>query len=80
MTSLAIPMPKVKRKRKKPMPSYLKILLFGVIWDVAFICYDTLSAMRGSYSSIFFLGIQSCLFWIIWPKFLVAWRSWKDDD
>ena len=74
---------KTKRKRRKPMPPWLKFWLLLLILDLSNIFKFVVNAAIGKEvaGNMALTGFTVLIIsWIVWPNFKREWDAWRKDD
>lgn len=81
--SYSIALPRVRRKRRKPMPPWLKFWLLNLILCLGIIAWCVVAMIHGKgLPWIMFTVVLEVynIHSIIWPATLYWWKVWQDDE
>lgn len=77
-----LPGVRARRRRRKPMPPWLKVAIFIVALDLWLVGQNTGQMMAGTAEWTDVLaglgGAVSLAIW--WPILQREWKAWRDDD
>jgi hypothetical protein len=73
---------RTKRKRRKPMPPWLRFYLAMVIVDALWLGYNVFNVAIGKDSTLFLVysAIWCAILARDWPRFKREWDAWRRDN
>lgn len=74
---------KTKRKKRKPMPPWLKFWLLIAFFDLAGMLQDLMEILVNknvTKNSIAFMFVGAVFAGIVWPNLKREWDAWKRDN
>lgn len=80
--SVALPRAKARRRRRRPLPPYVKFLLAMVLINAVFLCQNLVRLMLGTIDALgtVMAAVQVYVVVVNWPFLRRELKRWWDGD